>query len=215
MITGESNPTVASKTGRRVDKVQSTRARILDAATRLFLSVGYSQTNLDTVAEEAGVTKPTVYSHFKSKKGLFDAVINRSAEQRIASMGDLLVPTDDPRQDLVRFGDFLLSNILTCEAQRWDRLAASEAMHNPEVGQAFFEAGPQRVLGLITRYLKHQKSEGMLNVPYPARAAEQLIGMFLCLDLLRTQIGHQPPSASQRKRRCREAVDVFLKAYGS
>ena len=52
-------------------------------------------------------------------------------------------------------------------------------------------------------------------MPHPERAAEQLIGMFLGLDLLRTQIGQKASGSASRKRRCREAVAVFLKGHGA
>ncbi len=43
---------------------KTTRERILDAALHIFLEVGFDRANLDKVAAKAGVTKPTIYSHF-------------------------------------------------------------------------------------------------------------------------------------------------------
>ncbi|MEL7498257.1 MAG: TetR/AcrR family transcriptional regulator [Planctomycetota bacterium] len=203
------------KVDRRTAKSQSTRLRILESAMTLFLGQGFGQTSLEAVAANAGTTKPTVYSHFQSKQGLFDAVLEHYGQHRIKGMGEILQPTENPKSDLIQFGDFFLAQVLSPESQRWDRLAANESMTHPEVGQSFFNAGPRRVLKLITNYLKHQKKAGRLQISHPARAAEQFIGMLLCLDLLRAQIGEGVPSEAQRKRRSREAVDVFLAAYES
>jgi TetR/AcrR family transcriptional repressor of mexJK operon len=199
---------------KRASKAAATRTRILDAATGCFLNDGYSQTSLDKVALEASTTKPTVYSHFKSKQDLFNAVIQRAVESPLGSMSDVLQPTDDPKDDLIRFGDAYLSLLLNPQRQRWDRLAAAESMTNPEIGRVFFEAGPARLLKHVTGYLKAQNKSGRLQVTHPWRAAEQLIGVLICLDLLRMQIGQPLPSSAQRKRRCREAVDLFLSTYG-
>ncbi len=47
-----------------------TRTRILDAATRLFYGEGIRGVSVDAVAAKAGVTKRTLYYHFKSKDDL-------------------------------------------------------------------------------------------------------------------------------------------------
>lgn len=197
----------------REAKTHQTVQRILAAATKLFLEEGYANTNLQEVASEAGVTKPTVYSHFRSKEGLLRAVTQSNAAKRVEELSEVLRPSGDPRDDLIRFGDLLLSKVLSTEARLWDRLAAAESLTHPEVGAAFFESGPALVLQRLVDYFRQQKRDGRLAMTSPERAADQLIGMLLCLDLLRSQIGQPTLGAAQRKRRCREAVDVFLSAY--
>ena len=52
-------------------KVEQRRERIeklLDAALHLFVSLGYSSTNLDQIAGAAGLTKGAVYFYFRSKE---------------------------------------------------------------------------------------------------------------------------------------------------
>src|SRR5258707_15731468 len=51
--------------------------RLIDVATRLFLDRGYDATSLDAVAEAARVSKPTVYSRYGDKRGLFAEVLRR------------------------------------------------------------------------------------------------------------------------------------------
>lgn len=199
----------------RQAKTKQTVERILAAATKLFLHEGYSNTNLQDVATEAGVTKPTVYSHFRSKEGLLRAVTAAKAETRIAELSEVLCPSDDPRVDLILFGELLLAKVLDPESRLWDRLAAAESLTHPEVGEAFFRAGPAMVLQTLADYFRIQKRQGRLSIPSPERAADQLIGMLLCLDLLRSQVGQPTLGPQQRKRRCREAVDVFLSAYAA
>src|SRR5438034_9227657 len=51
------------------------RAQLLDVARRVFGSSGYSA-SMDSVAREAGVTKPILYDHFPSKRHLYLALLD-------------------------------------------------------------------------------------------------------------------------------------------
>jgi AcrR family transcriptional regulator len=47
------------------------REQLLEVARRVFGQGGFHQVSMDTVAREAGVTKPILYDHFESKKELY------------------------------------------------------------------------------------------------------------------------------------------------
>ena len=49
--------------------------RIIEAAHSHFNAHGLERASVDAIAAEAGVSKMTIYSHFASKEGLFEAVI--------------------------------------------------------------------------------------------------------------------------------------------
>lgn len=53
-----------------------TRARILDAAGKLFATQGITRTRLTDVASEAGVTRGAIYWHFKDKEALIEAMMD-------------------------------------------------------------------------------------------------------------------------------------------
>ncbi|WP_278258705.1 helix-turn-helix domain-containing protein [Nocardioides convexus] len=55
------------------------REQILEAAERLFAAAGYERVSVDAIAAESGVSKPTVYSHFGGKEGLYRASLARAA----------------------------------------------------------------------------------------------------------------------------------------
>jgi AcrR family transcriptional regulator len=52
------------------------RAQLLDVARRVFGTSGFHAVSMETVAKEAGVTKPILYDHFPSKKDLYRALID-------------------------------------------------------------------------------------------------------------------------------------------
>ena len=70
------------KTQRRYDSAlrkehaRQTRARMLDAAQRLFAQRGYASSTMEAIAAEAGVAVDTVYAGFGSKRGLLSALVD-------------------------------------------------------------------------------------------------------------------------------------------
>lgn len=57
------------------------RETILRGAAAAFASNGYAATSMEDVAAAAGITKLIVYRHFDSKQALYDAVLERVADQ--------------------------------------------------------------------------------------------------------------------------------------
>jgi len=58
-----------------------TRATILDAAEKIFAEAGMAGARTDAIAEAAGVNKAMLYYYFKSKDGLYRAVLEANVEE--------------------------------------------------------------------------------------------------------------------------------------
>jgi AcrR family transcriptional regulator len=58
----------------------NSRERLLETATELFAEKGYAATSVREIVERAGVSKPVLYYYFKSKEGLFYAILDWAAE---------------------------------------------------------------------------------------------------------------------------------------
>jgi AcrR family transcriptional regulator len=69
VMTGTSNPT---------------RERIVSAASKLFYSEGIRAVSVDAVAEKAGLTKRTLYYHFRSKDDLVAAYLAARDQPNLA-----------------------------------------------------------------------------------------------------------------------------------
>lgn len=70
--------------------------RILNAAARSFARRGYAGTSMADVAESAGVSKATVFHHFRSKRGLYRALI----EQSVSGFREDVLPLLDTESPL-------------------------------------------------------------------------------------------------------------------
>ena len=51
------------------------RTTLLNCALRLFTAQGYNAVGVQEIVDAAGVTKPTLYHYFGSKRGLLDALL--------------------------------------------------------------------------------------------------------------------------------------------
>src|SRR4051812_43126432 len=66
---------------------------ILNTAEQLFLERGFANLNMDDLANVVGISKPTLYQHFKSKDDLAFRILLRSYQ----SMNEFLArPLDGP-----------------------------------------------------------------------------------------------------------------------
>jgi len=84
----------------KVDRSVSPRERILAAADKLFYSQGIRAVGVDLVADEAEVSKRTLYAHFPSKDELIAAYLTA----RFRNM----VPSDAPaREQILGYYDYL------------------------------------------------------------------------------------------------------------
>jgi TetR/AcrR family transcriptional regulator len=71
------NPPASPRVERRKAR---TATAILDAAERLFLNRGYTAVTMEELAKEADVAVGSIYAHFSSKAGVYEALIDRALE---------------------------------------------------------------------------------------------------------------------------------------
>ena len=67
----------------------NTREKILDEALTLFSEKGYANVFVGDIADRVGIKAPSLYKHYKSKRAIFDAIIdemNRRFEEQAKAM---------------------------------------------------------------------------------------------------------------------------------
>ena len=70
------------------------RTQLLEVALEAFAEHGYHLTSMNQVAEAAGVTKPVLYQHFRSKKALYQELLDEVATGKITGEEDRYSHTD-------------------------------------------------------------------------------------------------------------------------
>jgi AcrR family transcriptional regulator len=85
----------------------SRREELIDAAMRVFYRHGFHASGLDRILEEGGISRMTLYNHFKSKDELILAALRRRDEIfRNRLMKFVEARTGDPRGRLLAVFDF-------------------------------------------------------------------------------------------------------------
>jgi AcrR family transcriptional regulator len=69
------------------------RERLLQTAAQLFAEKGYAETYVREIVEKAGVSKPVLYYYFRSKEGLFHAILEWAAEVQQKVLSEVLNAT--------------------------------------------------------------------------------------------------------------------------
>ncbi|BBH31564.1 MULTISPECIES: TetR/AcrR family transcriptional regulator [Pseudomonas] len=190
------------------------RQAILDAAKRLFVSMGYASTSMDAVATEAGVSKLTVYSHFTDKETLFSAAVIAKCEEQVPPL-------------FFEWPDgVLIEHVLLNIARGFHQLVSSEESVNlhrvimalgsqdPKLSAIFYEAGPQRMLSGMERLLTKVNQSGALSIDKPRNAAEHFFCLIKGAANFRLLYGCGAPLEPEAaESHVQEVVGLFMRAY--
>lgn len=94
-----------------------TRQRIVQAAYELFHRQGYARSSVDVIARKSGLTKRTLYYHFRSKDDLLASVIELQRGQALKRIHDW---SDDLSGDTNALLDRLFADLAAWASQpRW------------------------------------------------------------------------------------------------
>lgn len=141
-----------NKAGR--PKSAEKRNLILDSATDLFLENGFGPSSMDMVAKTAGVSKQTVYSHFKNKDALFTSVINKKCKDYQMDAEHMRADGHSAADILFVVGNQFVKLLLDPGVIAMYRLVIGEATSNPHVAELFYEAGPQQAMDVLSRLMQ-------------------------------------------------------------
>lgn len=196
--------------GRQPDLAK--REAILAAATAEFFERGYEAARIEAIATKAGVSKVTVYGHYKTKAALFTAAVECECEKIRAALlfDDGQAPL---RERLAAFGHTMMAFLSRPEMIRFEQRIAAETERHPELGRCFLEAGPHRMLKALAGLLERARARGELAALDPVMAAEQFASMVKGLADMDRRFG-RPLDRAATNRRIDAAVALFLKGYG-
>ncbi|MDQ3728566.1 MAG: TetR/AcrR family transcriptional regulator [Actinomycetota bacterium] len=92
----------AASQGRQAARSEATRARLIEAGTKLFSEHGFAAVGTEQIVERAEVTRGALYHHFGDKRDLFRAVHEQLEERLVADIAAVLEvePRDDPLEVL-------------------------------------------------------------------------------------------------------------------
>ncbi len=197
---------------------QPRRALIIDTASRVFAREGFAGASVDMIANEAGVSRQTVYNQIGDKEKVFAAVVEDTTERANASLFAALAEFPENPLDLeAELLGFAQRFAATCMCDRraaaLHKLVETEGHRYPELFSTWRERGPGRVWAAVSARLSRLARDGLLDLDDPDLAARQLIAL-VAMDLRRfVMVGQKPPEPVVETA-IRAAVRTFLRAYG-
>ena len=190
------------------------RQALEKAAVAVFLRDGYAGASVDVIAREAGVSKATLYSHFRSKEALFGAIICQQCGRFVVEAQMTDVMKADPAQVLRKLGQGFLENLLTPHMLALYRVVAAEAHRFPALGRTVYDSGPGPAKASLAGYFRDLTRKGRLSVKHPEIAADQFFGALLGGIHFRQILAlEKPPTRRQIENWVDYAVTSFLAAH--
>jgi AcrR family transcriptional regulator len=185
------------------------KACIVDAACRLFSEKGFRGVTTRELAAAVGVSEPVLYEHFRTKRDLYNAIIEAKASQGIEvvnRISEQFRKTDDDRA----FFGALARSILDWYTNdpAIIRLLLYSNLEGHDLKQLFHERSKQ-CFELVSMYVARRIEEGRIRKVDPAVAARAFFGM-IAHYALHAVIFNVSPIPRPPQRVISEMVDLYL-----
>ena len=160
--------------------------------------------------------KGRIYAYFPSKEKLFETLVIEDRRKQ----AEVLFVLDEADQDVARvlrrLGMSFMEMLVQPENTSFLRIVIAASAKFPEIGQAFFEAGPCYGVRRLGAYFSRLTEMGVLSIADPELAARQFLDLCKTGILLRMLLGHpEIPPKVEIERNVEGALEVFLAAYGA
>ena len=140
------------------EKALKKEQQILKGALREFLQCGYKGTSMDRIAQTAGVSKQTVYSHFGDKESLFKALVKQVACEKFQLVWAKPLK-GKPEKVLRELALRLLKEVNNPQHLSFMHLLMTESQNYPDLGKLFFANVAKPAILVLSNYL--EKSEDL------------------------------------------------------
>lgn len=151
------------------------RTAFLMAAMDEFFENGFAAARVDDIARRAGLSKGTLYLYFKSKKELFQGLIDMAAAPKRQQLEKIVseAPTATAAiEGFLRFAPVIVRQSIV---PRIIKVMIGDSRRFPEVAQTYNQQVIERTLGLIADILKRGHDNGEFTVENPELTASLVI----------------------------------------
>jgi AcrR family transcriptional regulator len=173
-------------------------ARLAESAFHLFARYGFKKVNLDQIAKHAGVTKGSLYWHFKSKDELVKAACSHYYQAYHSRINSELAHITDPARRLERTLEVAVQSCLLDEENRvFTTEVFTLAVHDAELRRSwrkFSDSVREFYLGLLNAAI----AAGKLKV---ADAAGAVDFMLSAMEGLKLRAQYEPHLCSLESHR--------------
>ncbi len=168
---------------------KATQTEILDAAVEEFALHGLKNAHIETIAANTGVTKAMIYYYFKSKEGLYLAVLERGFNVYMRPLQELSLSCLPPLTALEKFVSCLLSTLAT--NPNWPLIMCYEALQNQ--GEYYKQVNIHSIDEILITILERGVADKTFRCLEPRMTANDIIGICVFYFLSREGLSHLFP----------------------
>lgn len=194
--------------GRRAEKMEATRAKLIAAARKAFAEQGYAEASMDELTAAAGLTRGALYHNFGDKRGLLAAVVQQIDSEMAARAQALGARESSPWEALFTEGAAYIEMALEPEVQRIVLLDGPAVLGDPSQWPS-----QNACLATTRRTVEALVAEGVLKPVDPEAAACLLNGAALNAALW-TAASPEPAQALPKALAAFRCLAEGLKAAG-
>ncbi len=110
-----------------ISKAEQTKLHILQKAQEVFSKKGYFLASMDEICKTAGVSKGSVYYHFKGKQDLFLAILEQYSKDWLSKWQEISKDTIDARSKLLAIAQHFASDLDSPLTKAVNEFAGSES----------------------------------------------------------------------------------------
>lgn len=193
------------------------RAAIIEAATEVFMELGYAGASVDRIVQRAGGSKGTIYRHFGSKADLFAEIITALVARMTAPIEHQAPGPAEAAPGvaatLAQFGQTYLEVLVQPRSLALYRMVMAEGANFPDLAQVFYARGPGQVAAQLADYLGALAGWERIAATQPEIVAREFLSLVRSDLHLKALLGVEIPTAAQRAFTVERAVALFLAQY--
>ena len=152
------------------------RAAITKGAESVFITMGYKDASMDKIAEEANISKKTLYNHFGSKENLFEYIVDGLLEQRQYLETVKYNPNISLEQQLLAFAESEISLIDSPEKLRLSRFLTITFLNDLDFQRRIVSKYPP-MYGHLIAWLKAAQNDNRINTNDPILSARMFYSL--------------------------------------
>ena len=157
---------------------QARREQILSAARRCFIENGYHPTRMDDIAKEAGLSKGGVYFHFKSKREVFDSLVQEEFERTMQLLSTVKESDKPIAEKMQELGAHYLQYFMSApEAPRFFVVMGEMALRDDELSRELL-AKQSQMIDAVATLIDQGVEEGVLR-PVDSKVAAAILKAML------------------------------------
>ncbi len=186
---------------------------VLSVASEYFLSHGYKGTSINAMARDSGISKESIYRYFSSKKELFEAVVAKELAEykerlQFSNFEYESLSLDDA---LKRTVESIINAVSSDRTLALRRLIFQETIQSPDIGQYYYEIGPQVAYRHLEKVFAAHEDETDFS---PEKLAPYFVGMALHKTMLQRECGvRKALTKRQIMNHGAKVTDDFIKAF--